>query len=171
MTRWSTLCYASREVGGLGGQGAESCGRPHTRVPRPVRESIRFRLRPSVWQRTLISPCARTRMPRLKNPPVCRSPTYQIVIIYLIGTFPCDANDKSPLARRPIPAKSKRYQLLHSLCSCSHTFCQDICLASQNCPLGKSRQMCYHARVCVHGRYVGMGAYARIWSPTLCKPR
>ena len=68
LTEWSTLCYASREVGGLGGQGAGKDERPHTRVPRPVVESIRFRLRRCVAHITLISPCARTRMPRSKTP-------------------------------------------------------------------------------------------------------
>ena len=74
LTDQSTLCYVRVEVGGLGAQGAGSCGRPHTRVPRPVVESIRFRLRRPAAHVTLISPCARTRMPRLKNPPVCRQP-------------------------------------------------------------------------------------------------
>lgn len=125
LTDWSTLCYASREVGGLGGQGAGKDERPHTRVPRPVVESIRFRLRPAASDVTLIFSHARTRMLHLKNPPVYRVPTYQVVIIYLIGTFPYGANDKSPWQRRPSSAKSKRYILLHSLCSCSHALCQD----------------------------------------------
>ena len=73
-------------------------------------------------------------MPLLKNLPVCRVPTYQNVITVLIGTFPCDANDMPPWAELAASAKSKRYILLHLLCSCSHTFCQDICLAPQNCP-------------------------------------
>ena len=150
MTDQSTLRYASREDGGLGAEGAESCGRPHTRVPRPVSESIRFRLRPTAMHVTLISPCARARMPLLKNLPVCRQPTYQSVIIYLIGTFSYDDADRSPSPERAADAKSKRYLLLHLLCSCSHTLCQDICLTSQNCPLGKSRQRCYHARVRMH---------------------
>ena len=68
LTDRSTLCYVRVEVGGLGAQGAGKDGRPHTRVPRPVVESIRFRLRCGATHVTLISPCARARMPRSKIP-------------------------------------------------------------------------------------------------------
>ena len=120
---------------------------PHTSVPRPVSESIRFRLRPAVLGVTLIFPRAPARMPLPKNPPVCRHSTYQVVIIYLIGTFPYDDADRSPWQRRPACPKSKRYILLHSLCSCSHTLCQDTWCTTHTMPLDRSPLWCYHARV------------------------
>ena len=68
LTRWSTLCYVRVEVGGLGEQGAGKDERPHTRVPRPVVDSIRFRLRRPAAHVTLIFSHALARMPRLKTP-------------------------------------------------------------------------------------------------------
>lgn len=65
-------------------------------MPRPVSESIRFRLRPGVADVTLIFSHAPARMPLLKNPPVCRLSVNQSVIIYLIGTFSYNDADKSP---------------------------------------------------------------------------
>lgn len=120
-------------------------------MPRPVSESIRFRLRPCVADVTLIFSHAPARMPLPKNSPVCRLSVNQSVIIYLIGTFPYDDADRSPYAEPPRPALARSWCAPTNLLSCSHTLCQDTCRTTHVMPLDKSPLWCYHARVCVCG--------------------
>lgn len=121
-------------------------------MPRPVVESIRFRLRRPAAHVTLIFSHAPARMPLLKNPPVCRLSVNQSVIIYLIGTFPYDDADRSPYAEPPWPDLARPWCAPTNLLLCSHTLCQDTCHAAHNLPLDKSPLWCYHARVHVCGR-------------------
>ena len=121
-------------------------------MPRPVSESIRFRLRPAVRHVTLIFSHAPARMPLPKNSPVCRLSVNQNVIMSLIGTFPYGANNRSPYAEPSWPALARPWCCPIILLSCSHTLCQDTCHATHKSPLAMSPYMCYHARVCVCGR-------------------
>lgn len=120
-------------------------------MPRPVRESIRFRSHWPAAHVTLIFPHAPARMPLLKNPPVCRLSVNQSVIMSLIGTFPYGANDRSPYAEPPRPALARPWCAPIILLPCSHTLCQDTCRTTHVMPLDKSPLWCYHARVCVCG--------------------
>ena len=104
----------------------------------------------------MIFPRARTRMPRLKNPPVCRLSVNQSVIIYLIGTFSYDTNDKSPSAEAGRHSPGRSWCTPTNLLSCSHTHCQDTWCTTHKLPLDKSPLWCYHARVRVH---VHIGGY------------
>ena len=130
---------------------------PHTRVPRPVSESIRFRLRQAVLGVTLIFPRAPARMPHLKNPPVCRLSVNQSVIMSLIGTFPYDDANRSPYAERSRHSPGRSWCTPIILLPCSHTHRQDMCLTTHKLPLDNLPIWCYHARVHVCG-HIPMGA-------------
>lgn len=136
-----------RVVRGYSGRDEE----PHTRVPRPVSESIRFRLRSAVLGVTLIFPRAPARMPLLKNPPVCRLSVNQSVIMSLIGTFPYGRNDRSPYGVGRHGPKARPWCAPIILLPCSHTHRQDMCLTTHKLPLDNLPIWCYHARVHVCG--------------------
>ena len=136
-------------------------------MPRPVRESIRFRLRRPAAHVTLIFPHAPARMPLLKNPPVCSLSVNQSVIIYLIGTFPYGANDRSPYAERARHSPAQPWCSPIILLPCSHTLCQDTCRTTHVMPLDKSPLWCYHARVRVH---VHIGGYPHTYPRRAVSP-